>query len=154
MSYRDNVCAVIGPRVGGSVLVCHRIGFPDREGWQFPQGGIDPAEDLIGEMKRELLEEIGTDRISVVSIAPGLYRYDYPDSMLKRKRGHSGQQQRWVYARFLDDEPDIRFDATDHPAEFDDWRWVAVGEALDLCVPFKLATYREALADLGLYVSQ
>ena len=150
MTYRDNVCAVIGPVAGDSVLICHRIGFAADEGWQFPQGGIDPAADLVEEMKRELLEEIGTDLVAVVAISPTLYRYDYPPALLHRKRGHKGQQQRWIYARFVDEHPNIVFNATDHPPEFDAWRWASAQEALDLCVPFKCAVYRAALRDLGL----
>ena len=154
MSYRDNVCAVIGPRAGDSVLICHRIGSPPHEGWQFPQGGIDPEADLIEEMKRELLEEIGTDRVAVERIAPGLYRYEYPGKLLHKKRGHVGQQQRWVYARLLDDPSVICFDATDHPPEFDAWRWAHPAEALELCVPFKKQVYLQALSDLGLITPQ
>ncbi len=148
--YRDNVCAVIGPSAGDCVLICHRIGAVENEGWQFPQGGIDPKADLISEMKRELLEEIGNDRVAVIKIASGLYRYEYPEGASVNKRGYIGQQQRWVYARFIDAEPQIRFDATDHHPEFDSWRWASPAEAMKLIVDFKRKVYKEALYDLDL----
>lgn len=146
--YRDNVCAVIRAP-DGTVLLGHRTGFPSDKGWQFPQGGINPDVDLIEEMKRELREEIGNDRIRVVSVAPEIYTYDYPESILPKKKGYTGQRQRWVLCEFQDKDTVIRLDGEDEP-EFDGFRWVTPNEALALCVGFKKEVYGKALKDLEL----
>jgi putative (di)nucleoside polyphosphate hydrolase len=146
--YRDNVCAVIRAP-DGSVFVGHRRGFPLDKGWQFPQGGIDPAIDLIDELKRELREEIGNNRIRVVQISPATYVYNYPESILPRKKGYTGQRQRWVLCEFLDSDPVIRMDREEEP-EFDGFRWVDPQDALAHCVGFKKEVYERALKDLGL----
>lgn len=146
--YRDNVCAVIRS-TEGKVLVCHRTGLPSDKGWQFPQGGIDRSVDLVDELKRELREEIGNDRVRVVAIAPRLYQYDYPESVLPKKKGYSGQRQKWVLCEFLDSPPMIRLDDEAEP-EFDSFRWVSPCEALALSVGFKKKVYQQALGDLGL----
>jgi putative (di)nucleoside polyphosphate hydrolase len=145
--YRDNVCAVIRS-ADGSVLVGHRSGFPSDKGWQFPQGGIDPGLDLIKELKRELFEEIGNDRIRVIAVSPKTYIYDYPESILPKKKGYAGQRQRWVLCEFLDKHPLIKLDREAEP-EFDGYRWVRAEDALELCVWFKKEVYGKAMGDLG-----
>jgi len=147
--YRENVCAVI--RNGNSVLICHRNDSPIDLGWQFPQGGIDKGEDLISELKRELFEEIGTDRITVIATLPKYYQYDFPEEMRIAKWGgkYHGQRQRWVLCEFADDKPQIRFDCHDEP-EFDAFEWINPKEALARIVDFKKEVYRKALSDLKL----
>jgi len=146
--YRDNVCAVIRAR-DGTVFIGHRTGFPADKGWQFPQGGIDVSLDLVLELKRELCEEIGNDRVRVVAVATNIYQYDYPESILPKKKGFAGQRQRWVLCEFLDENPIIRLDTEGEP-EFDARRWVRPEEALKLSVAFKKEVYEQALTDLGL----
>lgn len=149
--YRNNVCAVI--RNGNSVLVCHRIDSPPEEGWQFPQGGLeseDPAELEI-ELKRELREEIGNDRIRVVRILPGWYQYDLPEDQRISKWGGKflGQRQKWVLCEFTDSDPALDYNTYCEP-EFDSSKWVSPEEALENIALFKKDVYDKALRDLGL----
>lgn len=131
------------------MLVCHRIGLPLDIGWQFPQGGIDPDLPLVGELKRELGEEIGTDRISVVQVTQTLYCYRFPPELVGSKGGkYAGQCHRWVKAILNVDDSGICFDR--EPAEFDGYRWVRSQEVLDLITPFKADVYRDAMTELGL----
>lgn len=148
--YRDNVCAVIGRAGDDSVLLFHRVGFPPSEGWQFPQGGIDPGKGLIAELRRELREEIGTDDIEVIRIAPGTFTYDFPPNVEAKggKARYRGQRQRWVLAELKGSESAISFSY--QPAEFDRFEWVAPGEALQRIVSFKRTVYEKALKTLGL----
>lgn len=149
MDYRDNVCVVLQRGGGGKVLVCHRAGLEPGRGWQFPQGGIDTTKDLVGEAKRELREEIGTDGIAVVSVTPETYIYDFPEHLeTEKKRAFRGQRQRWVLAELLvaDDVIDLR----GNPPEFDAFEWVSPREALERIVDFKRSVYAQALRDLGL----
>ncbi len=148
MEYRDNVCAVI--RNGNSVLICHRINSPKESGWQFPQGGIDKDRDLVNELKRELLEEIGTDEVRIIEILPKLYKYDFPEDLRVGKlEKYRGQQQKWALCEFIKKNQKLNLNLY-HKPEFDDWAWVDPKEALERVVDFKKNTYKEALVDLGL----
>ena len=40
------------------------------EAWQMPQGGIDEGEDVTTACFREMKEEIGTDKASIIAIHP------------------------------------------------------------------------------------
>lgn len=148
MKYRDNVCAVIRRKTDNSVLICHRRGYPQEKGWQFPQGGIDRQIDLVDELKRELLEEIGTDNITVITISPYEYRYAFPDGIESRHRGYCGQQQRWVLVELNSNSELISFSGAD--AEFDNFMWVTPEEALLRIVEFKRDVYERAMKDLGI----
>lgn len=97
-------------------------------------------------MRRELREEIGTDRVRVVALSPTWYRYDFPE-WVQGKPGYAGQRQRWVLAE-IHDEDSI---SVDQPKpEFDDYQWVDPPEALARAVSFKRGVYERALKDLGL----
>jgi putative (di)nucleoside polyphosphate hydrolase len=148
MKYRDNVCAVIRRRTDSSVLFCHRKGFPKESGWQFPQGGIDTRKNLIDELKRELLEEIGTDDIDVLLISPNMYRYNFPEGIDCRHDKYRGQQQRWVLAVLNSEDTEISFMGEN--AEFDDFEWVSPEDVLERIVDFKKDVYEKALKDLGI----
>ena len=63
--YRPNVAAVIlssSYPFKCEILVAKRVDMDDI--WQFPQGGIDEGESPKQALKRELKEEIGTDKFS------------------------------------------------------------------------------------------
>jgi putative (di)nucleoside polyphosphate hydrolase len=146
--FRENVCIAIRNPSSGLFLICHRKGFPREIGWQFPQGGLHRGRDLESEMRRELREEIGTDAVSVVAIAPRKYTYTFPEG-LKRKHGDfDGQTQQWVLADLSAPESVISFDRV--PAEFDAFEWVSASTVLDRIVDFKKKVYTEAMKDLGL----
>lgn len=127
----------------GQVFVARRI--DTMEAWQMPQGGIEHGENAREAALRELKEEIGTDRATVLAEMPHLVRYDFPDHILGRVLGgrYRGQEQRWVAARFTGRDSDIDI-ATEHP-EFDQWRWVEIDQLVTLIVPFKRETYRQVV---------
>jgi putative (di)nucleoside polyphosphate hydrolase len=140
----------------GRVLVFRRAdsAFGERD-WQFPQGGVKQGETAPQALRRELLEEIGTDRVEILMQAPAPIRYDYPPEVAEQlsrgkpeKRGYAGQEQTWFLVKLLDGEASIRF-AGPSP-EFDSYRWVTPLEALAQVVPFKAEAYRQGLTALGL----
>ena len=49
--YRPNVAAIM-QRTDGKILVAERADVQDA--WQFPQGGVDPGEDLLAALYREV----------------------------------------------------------------------------------------------------
>jgi putative (di)nucleoside polyphosphate hydrolase len=156
--YRDNVGALLF-NAAGLVLVARRADMPNSEGatggWQLPQGGVDPGEDLRVAVLRELAEEIGTDRAEIIEEYPGWLTYDFPPELAERgfriAQKYRGQQQRWFALRFLGNDADIRLDADPHP-EFDAWRWARLEELPGLAIHFKRPIYEklaEAFAHLA-----
>lgn len=129
----------------GRVFVGERIDTPGA--WQMPQGGIEPGENLEKAVRRELKEEIGTDKAAILKVAPETIRYDLPPHLQKKLWAgkYKGQEQTWVAARFTGNDADIVLDADDRP-EFRDWKWVDLPATLDLIVPFKRETYLKVIA--------
>ncbi len=132
------------------VFVGERIDSPGA--WQMPQGGVDDGEDVRSAFFREMKEEIGTDKATILKILDRPLRYDLPPHLQTRlwNGRFCGQEQTWIAARFNGMDDDININAHT-PPEFQRWQWVARDDVVDLIVPFKRDTYRQviqAFADL------
>jgi|WetSurMetagenome_2_1015567.scaffolds.fasta_scaffold00462_10 putative (di)nucleoside polyphosphate hydrolase len=146
--FRPNVCIAVRKAGTNLLLLCHRKGYPEDEGWQLPQGGIHAGADLISEMRRELEEETGIRDVSVAGIARGPYLYEFPKDVKRKHQNYAGQAQQWVLVDFLGADDTIH--CSGESAEFDAWSWAPPSTVLDKIVNFKKETYARALSDLGL----
>lgn len=139
--YRPNVGVVLF-HPDGRVWLGRRAHTPGPHNWQFPQGGVDPGEDLEAAARRELAEETGAVTVSYLGRTEGWIVYDFPAEFSgpKAMRGFKGQKQAWFAFRFdgSEDEFDL---AAHHEPEFEAWRWGYLAEAPELIVPFKRAVY-------------
>jgi len=146
--YRANVGIVLlGPT--GDVFLGGRTGG---RGWQFPQGGIRPDEDVEAALYRELHEEIGLERsdVSVLGSTRAWLRYRLPAQYVRRNSLPLciGQKQRWFLLRFHGGEHRFRFDSTREP-EFESWRWVSFWTPVREVIYFKREVYALALQELA-----
>ena len=146
--YRPNVGIVL-MHEDGRVFWARRI---RRDGWQFPQGGMNTDETPLEAMYRELEEETGLQahHVEVLGATPGWLRYRLPQRAIRRQ-DHAvciGQKQVWFLLRLKGDESEVRLDATGHP-EFDRWRWVDFWYPIDNVVMFKRRVYASALHHLA-----
>lgn len=131
----------------GRVFVGRRINIEIGEAWQMPQGGVDLGEELRDAALRELEEETGITKVSVLAEAQDWYTYEIPRrSVGVALRGKfRGQKQKWFAMRYLGEDHEI--DLKRHkPQEFDAFRWVDIDELDSLIVPFKREVYSQVVA--------
>jgi putative (di)nucleoside polyphosphate hydrolase len=145
-AYRRGVGLMLFNREG-RVFVGRRHDMADA--WQMPQGGIDKGESAAEAALRELEEEIGTAKATIIAQSRRLHRYDLPDELgAKLWRGrYRGQVQRWFALRFTGEDRDINLDTA--KPEFTAWRWSEIDELPRLIVAFKRPLYEALVAEFA-----
>lgn len=157
LPYRPCVGQFIVNRDGRVWVGCRTGGKNLAEGgakwWQMPQGGIDPGEDPEKAAVRELYEETGITSVVKIGETPRWLNYDLPPELLGMSWGgrYRGQTQKWFAFRFQGSDSEIAINPPPggHEPEFTAWRWVEVGELLDLVVPFKRDVYKQIIAEFA-----
>lgn len=151
LPYRANVGAVLFNR-DGLVFVGRRI---DAGAWQLPQGGIEPGDDPRQAVMRELQEEIGTAKATILGEHGDWLTYDLPPHLVGTafKGRFRGQRQWWFALRFDGSDADIKLDSDPHP-EFDAWRWAPLADLPALAVAFKRPIYETLVASFTQYAAR
>lgn len=143
--YRPCVGIVLLNR-DGRVFVGNRA---DVEGdhWQMPQGGIDPGESPGDAARRELAEEIGTDKAEIIAESADWLDYDLPAKFASTAWNgrYRGQTQRWFAMRFTGSDSDIDL-AASH-GEFIEWRWVEIETLPEMVIGFKRPVYEAVVRE-------
>jgi len=130
--YRKNVACLLYRKnqAGYEILIVERL--DDSGHWQLPQGGID-GQDLMEAGKRELSEEINTDKFKPVAAFGKLHQYEFGERMskfmvqAKKTRGYKGQKQSLFIAEFNGVDADIKINFWEHNG----WRWVDAGKLME-----------------------
>lgn len=147
--YRKNV-GIIVCNDNSQVLWARRV---RHDGWQFPQGGIEPRESARDAAFRELYEEIGLSPsdVKLLGSTDKWLRYDVPyapkSHYYRRARSFRGQKQRWFLFKLVAQESNVRLDMSENP-EFDHWKWVDYWRPVQQIVEFKRSVYKRALKEL------
>lgn len=142
--YRPNVGIVL-LNADGRLFWARRV---NRDGWQFPQGGMRSDETPLEAMYRELAEETGLcpADVEVIGATRGWLRYKLPSRYIRHHQRPMciGQKQVWFLLRLVSGEDALRLDACEKP-EFDIWRWVDFWYPANHVVNFKRQVYERAL---------
>ncbi|MDG1127336.1 MAG: RNA pyrophosphohydrolase [Hellea sp.] len=153
MSYRPAVGAAIFNK-DGHIWLGKRYGQNDLFNWQMPQGGIDKGETPEFAVKREIYEETGISKNSIIKIGEideWLY-YNIPFRLQKNDivSRWIGQKQRWFAFRFHGEDKEINLKIQDEQ-EFSEWKWMPLSEIESKVIPFKRATYNRIAKDFMRY---
>jgi len=143
-SYRPNVAAVIlSSRYPDKCefFVAHRSDI--KNAWQFPQGGIDEGETPREALKRELLEEIGCDKVEVLGEYPEWISYEFPKVSRGKTYPFDGQTQKYFLVR-LKEGASIDLEAYDIP-EFIEHEFVEYEDLFKKVTYFKRKVYRRVI---------
>lgn len=128
----------------GMVFVGRRIDSRG-EAWQMPQGGIDLGETPLQACLREMEEEIGTSKATVLHEINEWLNYDIPLPLAERlwHGQYKGQKQKWMLLRYDGNDAEININTAE--PEFCEWKWLSPDSLIDLAVPFKRDVYRHVL---------
>ena len=148
--YRQGVGVVL-LNANGKVFVAQRNDTQE-PAWQMPQGGIDTGEDPFEAALRELEEETGTAKATLIAETDGWLHYDIPPGLQAKmwKGKYRGQEQKWYLMRFTGTDADINLD-TEHP-EFSEWMWAEFSTLPDMIVGFKKELYQQIVDTFSAHV--
>ncbi len=139
----------------GKVWIGHRIpkwsGDRSAWPWQMPQGGIDEGEAPEQAALRELKEETGATRGTIIARTKDWLYYDLPNKALGTalKGRYRGQKLLWFVMRYEGEDSEFNIIPKDHEPEFDSWKWEDVDKLPDLVIAFKRPIYEELVRLFG-----
>ncbi|MBI4836087.1 MAG: NUDIX domain-containing protein [Candidatus Abawacabacteria bacterium] len=142
--YRPNVAAVVVNH-NKEIMICKR-NVP-QEHWQFPQGGVDEGETEEQAVLRELQEELGSNKFSLLYKSKNLYRYEWPGRG-KESEGDEiiGQEQRFFLVLFWGVDSEIELEKGGRLTEF---KWVQPEVVVEKIYPARKSTCEAVLKEFA-----
>lgn len=118
------------------------------EQWQFPQGGLEPGEDLVAGAQRELKEETGITSVELIAVAKHRHQYIWPNALrpfLTSNYKNKGGDLATVFFKFNGSDDEIKLDQN----ELQGYRWVSPEEVDQLVPYFRKGHAQAVLAELA-----
>lgn len=138
--YRKNVAGFIINQNKEILLARHAI----TNEWKLPQGGSKNAKttvELEKAIKREMTEELGTNKFKIIKMLKNCYRYSWNRASSANFSRYKGQIQTLFLLEFLGQNSDIVLDFREHS----DWQWINKDKILEIAAP-----NRHGLIKIGL----
>jgi putative (di)nucleoside polyphosphate hydrolase len=111
MKERLAVGAFVRNKEGNYLLLKTRakVGEVVEEYWDIPKGGVEENEDLLGALKRELIEELGSKKFRIVRKLGINFSFEFPIE-IKERTGFDSEKVELFLVEFYGDEKDIKVD--------------------------------------------
>ena len=137
--YRPNVACLVYKTESGKKYILMVERADDKGHWQILQGGTDGL-GIEAAGRKEIAEELGTDKIRNVAVYKNLHKYIFPDDAPRHRgaeymkhTGYKGQKQSLLIGEFYGRDEDIKISYWDHTA----WQWVPENKALETVHPLR-----------------
>jgi len=122
LPYRDNIGGLVFK--GSKYLLVQRTNWPDNF-WKLPQGGINEKEKKDKAIRRELNEELGTDKFKIIKLFPFTHQYDWDKESINLANFRwRGQKQFFFLVEFTGDKINLNSE------ELKNYCWVTKDELL------------------------
>ncbi|MCX6745182.1 MAG: WecB/TagA/CpsF family glycosyltransferase [Candidatus Parcubacteria bacterium] len=120
--------------------------------WKLPQGGSKHAEtkkQLESAIMREMSEELGTDKLEIISFIKNCYRYKFPrNNIYWNHDKFVGQKQTLFLLKFTGQDQDIKLDLNEHYQ----WQWVSKEDILRVATPKRQGIIKIGLNQFNQYL--
>jgi len=126
---------------------------------------VSRNETLVDAMYRELQEETGLEQkhVRMITHTKEWLKYDLPRKFLRNQRRRTngsgrkrtffkGQKQVWFLLELMGEDSVVNLSGGLEVPEFDSWRWVDSGYAIDNIVDFKRGVYSKVLSEFKSYL--
>jgi putative (di)nucleoside polyphosphate hydrolase len=90
-------------------LLVSKIGKANEKYWDIPKGGVEKGESLVEALKRELQEELGTDKFRNIRKLNINFSFNYPIE-IKKRVGFDSQKVELFFVEFYGEDKDIKVD--------------------------------------------
>jgi putative (di)nucleoside polyphosphate hydrolase len=90
-------------------LLVSKIGKANEKYWDVPKGGVEKGESLVEALKRELQEELGTDKFRNIRKLNINFSFNYPIE-IKKLTGFDSQKVELFFVEFYGEDKDIKVD--------------------------------------------
>jgi putative (di)nucleoside polyphosphate hydrolase len=90
-------------------LLVSKIGKANEKYWDIPKGGVEKGESLVEALKRELQEELGTDKFGNIRKLNINFSFNYPIE-IKKLTGFDSQKVELFFVEFYGEDKDIKVD--------------------------------------------
>ncbi|MFH1290350.1 MAG: NUDIX domain-containing protein [Nanoarchaeota archaeon] len=138
---RQAVSAVVFS--GSRFFMMSGVDWPEGS-WCFPQGGLKLGETHREAVRRELVEELGTDKFEILGKSVFDHSYLFPNE-IKKKKGCDGQYQTIWLVEFLGDPEEIKI----NDVEIMQHRWFGENEViLNMRYPEQKEIFTKVLEEL------